>query len=1450
MPQWLIVALGVGLALVGPVIELLQYIETQQRIRREHLQRVRKALADGYWPLPRVGDIDPFDSEFGVFASRIAERYRQVDGRPPYIPRDVDAQLDQALLHKRLVIVVGPARAGKSRTAYEALSRALYDSRVLVPASPSRADVSLGPLRFLAEADPPFQVGPRPVLWIDEADRYFENGDFNLRILRQLQDVYPGLVAVATIRSRRLRELEASGAIAHDLKVVLDDSFTARIDLPVRLSDRERARAASLYPDLVIDPAFTSGLGGYFTAIDELMKRYRIAEEEDPVAFAVVQAATDWRRSWIERSITKDELHELARRHLTMIRADLDLTGDAFDAALRWACTPVVSAAALLRSTKVDDKLVFSVYDDVVERVEALGPAVSSATLEFILASGTSADAFAVGMAAYRLGRREEAQRLWNELSKSSSPAATRASLQLGMLAAQDGDGPSAVSAYQHALHSGDVDVAPLAALRLGDLRAGQGERELALDAWQKALAFDHPDATPLAALRVGDLHAHEKRNGDAEAAWKIAVDRYVHPAATAQAALRLGKLYIAQRRAEEAIGPLLVAMGSDVDSVEAPAALAEARFRLGHWDLALVAARVAMGRRPAHAGACYVAVMALVHLGRHLEALEQATAAVQRLPTHPWVWDARCQAALAAGRLEQAREAAQRCHEVAPDNTLGHIALCRVALATSGPARVDEALQHAQAAVGLDSNSTVALGYLAKATYLKGAYLDAVNIYDWILQLDPTDQVARVQAVRISLQATGIHPGWTLWRIVALGNPLAAIIVLIRTVLDYSHIQQNRRLLPPNIIALLSLEHTRKWARSPALPIFAGLFLLSGVLGASNSFGPPDEGDPYGNLGGGIVAAAFGAFAMGIWLHLRHQVRRGTSGSSAANAAVNLGLLLERQGDAAAARVFYQRAVDSDDHDAAANAAVNLGALLERQGDLAAARVFYQRAVDSGHRHAAPTAAVRLGLLLEWQGDAAAARVFYQRAVDSGHRDAARDAADRLSLPTFRQNIERLQSVEPAAVELLEIVALLASEPIPLGWFKTASPSLPHPLEEISGNTPRLETITQMINSYGLARVDKGSLRLHEQVRQVLKNSMSASHSAEVSSHARALLSWVAGLTASEYEPEPNDDIDGTLDVNDLGTWPLLASLLPHARAVPPDYRESRYRRLMLVLCRYLQVRGDHKASLDMATVLHAQLDSMTNATELEKLRYVRNLAFAFRLVGDYDRGLELASHVYCQRAGGQGLDDPAALDAATDMALCLDMLEGDGAFATGADTLARQRRVVGPDHRWTLRSAHHHAHRLERFGQLTAAAELMEDTWARAIKTRGKAYLFSLKTERCLADILAQGPNLPRAIQLGNEVHTIYSEVLGANDPKSIEAALELAERLKLAGRRRGARKLVFSAVVRSNKTFGFDSAEAHAARAQLFDLQRRFRLGRRRKRRPDPGRVGRTGVQPACK
>jgi hypothetical protein len=168
---------------------------TVLRHRKDRERQLGAALRS--WPLPRMDEAELY--RLGVFPPR-----RDVAGPPDaeYVPRgDVDGRLHAALGKSSFVLVFGPARAGKSRTALEAARQILPDALVVAPRDAEG-------LRQLLELDPPllsrrsrvprWSRESRAVLWLDGLVRYLEALDDE--VLDKIRDGSIPVTVLATIR--------------------------------------------------------------------------------------------------------------------------------------------------------------------------------------------------------------------------------------------------------------------------------------------------------------------------------------------------------------------------------------------------------------------------------------------------------------------------------------------------------------------------------------------------------------------------------------------------------------------------------------------------------------------------------------------------------------------------------------------------------------------------------------------------------------------------------------------------------------------------------------------------------------------------------------------------------------------------------------------------------------------------------------------------------------------------------------------------------------------------------------------------------------------------------------------------------------------------------------------------------------------------------------------------
>jgi len=268
-------ALAMGLAVVG-LIALVVFLVGQGRSRSDEWMSIVGGLATVTgllmsWLLSRpapaardrpdtavlsatVGELRP--TELGV---KVAIRRDNNDSYvPEYVRRSCDTDLERAIAAGGLVVVHGPAAAGKTRSAVAAVQR-LYPARRLI------APADVGAFRELA-CD---AAGIRDaVIWLDDLDRFVsaDTGHLALLVTGVRRTDRPDVVVVATIRDKALESAPALAAIEHrriEVQRTLDRSEERSIDElsagDWRLTEARRAKV---------------GFGEFMVAGAEMIRRW------------------------------------------------------------------------------------------------------------------------------------------------------------------------------------------------------------------------------------------------------------------------------------------------------------------------------------------------------------------------------------------------------------------------------------------------------------------------------------------------------------------------------------------------------------------------------------------------------------------------------------------------------------------------------------------------------------------------------------------------------------------------------------------------------------------------------------------------------------------------------------------------------------------------------------------------------------------------------------------------------------------------------------------------------------------------------------------------------------------------------------------------------------------------------------------------------------------------
>ncbi len=348
--------------------------------------------------------------------------------------------------------------------------------------------------------------------------------------------------------------------------------------------------------------------------------------------------------------------------------------------------------------------------------------------------------------------------------------------------------------------------------------------------------------------------------------------------------------------------------------------------------------------------------------------------------------------------------------------------------------------------------------------------------------------------------------------------------------------------------------------------------------------------------------------------------------------------------------------------------------------------------------------------------------------------------------------SFERLHGEDPAAVQLLELAAFLAPEPIPLSLIGAHADLLDEPLRSVAADPDALADTVGALVGYSLARRHTDGFQVHRLVQAVNRHQLPPEKQ-QVTAH------QVVELLAAASPGDPENPVH----------WAAYARLAPHVLATAPlgDLSPAS-RRLVLDTTRYLQARGDTPASRAIGAPL------------LDRWRSIL------------------------------GPDHPDTLTAASRLTLALVALgEVEPARALGADTLQRCRRVLGPDHPITLRTAAALTLALTGLGEMESARALGEDTLRRCRRVFGPDHVTTLGVAGALTLVLVQLGQAEPARALGEDTLQRGRRVHGPDRGSTLLAATALTFALLSVGEAKPARALGEDTLQRSRRVFGPDHA-----------------------------------------
>jgi len=444
--------------------------------------------------------------------------------------------------------------------------------------------------------------------------------------------------------------------------------------------------------------------------------------------------------------------------------------------------------------------------------------------------------------------------------------------------------------------------------------------------------------------------------------------------------------------------------------------------------------------------------------------------------------------------------------------------------------------------------------------------------------------------------------------------------------------------------------------------------------------------------------------------------------------------------------------------------------------------------------------------------------------------------------------SLDRLREDHPAALQLLQVCAYFAPEPVDWDFFSAIrGVSAPPALRAALDDPIRLARAVREIGRYALARIDhrKSTIQVHRLVQRVLIEQMNSAERAEMRHCAHQILAH-----ADPRNPQRSSD------------WPRYSALLPHVRASGMVECEDPWvRELVLNEARFLLARSDYTAALEAAEeaagawrrllgdehehVISADqvraqalrwLARYTEAYELQSelvdrcrqvlgerdeatQRALSALAVLLRLRGDFYRAREMDQKVYEVTLREQGPDDPGTLLAAHNYAVSLRLAGNfDEAYRLHEDTYQRRVEVMGDDHLQTLNTLHSVYIDLQELGQNRAALEGQEALWNRTLQLLGEEHSLTIWVVRELSVARRKCGDHRGALELSTKALDLLRRKRGEKSLDTLRAALNHATDLRQTGDLVAAADLGRQTMLQARELLGEEHPHAYATATNL--------------------------------
>lgn len=427
--------------------------------------------------------------------------------------------------------------------------------------------------------------------------------------------------------------------------------------------------------------------------------------------------------------------------------------------------------------------------------------------------------------------------------------------------------------------------------------------------------------------------------------------------------------------------------------------------------------------------------------------------------------------------------------------------------------------------------------------------------------------------------------------------------------------------------------------------------------------------------------------------------------------------------------------------------------------------------------------------------------RLFEQQAAELMVSDPPRDYPLSVAA-AWNVSLERLQKNHPGALQLLQVCAFFAPEPISRRLLTGVRDApVPPELAAALSDPIRLGRSIREINRYALARINHSTntVQLHRLVQRVLINQMPDALKEQMRNGAHRLLA--KGDPGAPSDPRQ---------------WQQYGELLPHvlsSNAV--ESADPWVRQLILNEIQYMFSWGDHEGSRDLAKQAYETWKRLDGENHEHVLLAAKLYGDALRILGHYRMAYELDQRTRRAMTETLGPEHEMTLEITSMLAWDLRM-RGDFTAASQLDreTFEASRRLYGPNDLSTLIVAHRVALNLRLTGDFREALELDQDTHRRKVEELGENALSTLATLAGVAGDRQEAGEYVEARDQQQEVSGRYEYNFGPTNPNTIGSYRGLAVAERRAGRHDQALELSAKALALFRNRYGDSYPDTLAA------------------------------------